>query len=152
MHYEPFELLFKEPARKVSVVSVPRVPGAPEVTIDDPTLASLFSEAGLDGLTGAGAHRARNVEPPEPAVLIGDTAWAKRLGGALYDAVFRGGVRDAFRDAKARRAPGQGLSLRLRMPDLAGLPLLPWELLYVARTDTFLVDDPRLSVARAPEE
>lgn len=152
VRYEPFELLFKEAGSNGVIVSVPGVSGAPEVTIDRRTLESLFSEAGLDHPVIASANGSRHVQSAQETVLTGDIAWAKRLGGTLYEAVFRGGVRDAFRDSKAGRAPGQGLSLRLRMPGLADLPLLPWELLYDVETDAFLVDDPRLSVARAPEE
>ena len=63
---------------------------------------------------------------------------AQRLGGGLYEAVFREQVRDLWISSlNITQAQKTGLRLRLRLNDAPDLADLPWELLYDASQDTF---------------
>lgn len=82
----------------------------------------------------------------------------KHLGGALFEALFRGPVRQAFdlvqgfASQNAGRRPSQPIRIELRMrlehPPEARLHDLPWELLYDSSSGKFLSQSERLSVVR----
>lgn len=73
----------------------------------------------------------------------------RRLGGALYEAVFADEVALAWarsRDLAAEQ--GHGLRLRLRLGDAPSIAGLPWELLYDAKANAFIAQSERTPVVR----
>lgn len=90
---------------------------------------------------------ARNVEPLEGTQPVRD---ATTLGGELFEALFTGGVRDAYERAlSATRSRGEGLRIRMVMaPEQRALCALPWELLFDHRERHFLCHDPDTPVVR----
>ena len=76
-----------------------------------------------------------------------------RFGGKLFDALFTGGVRDAYeRSSAAARAHGEGLRLRLVLdPTYPALCACPWELLFDRRRGLFLCHDLATPVVRQLE-
>jgi Tol biopolymer transport system component len=75
----------------------------------------------------------RRLESPEMEA-------ARKFGGGLFEAVFpsevRGRLRSSFNAAKQQ---GSGLRVRLHLMDVPELAELPWEYLYDATLDEFLV-------------
>lgn len=75
-----------------------------------------------------------------------------RFGGALFRAVFSGGVEVAFRTSCSEAAArGEGLRVRLRLNRAPELSSLPWEYLYDESLGHFLSLAPGLSLVRQPE-
>lgn len=94
-----------------------------------------FSELELENFLlrmGRARRRVRRLESPE-------TQAAKTMGGQLFGALFKGGVRDALlgglREAQRQDA---GLRIRLRLSDAPELADLPWEYLYNPAVNRFL--------------
>jgi hypothetical protein len=78
---------------------------------------------------------------------------ARRLGGALFEAVFQNELRGALRGALERAAASEPWSLRLRInlqevPELADLP---WECLYDRRGEGFLALSRDTPIVRTQE-
>jgi hypothetical protein len=64
---------------------------------------------------------------------------AKRLGGDLFGAVFRGDIKMSLRRSlDAVRHDGKGLRVRLQLSETPELLNMPWELLYDAEDKRFL--------------
>src|SRR5262245_5926422 len=64
---------------------------------------------------------------------------AKKLGGALYQAVFTGKLAGVFRAARAvAKDRSDKVRIRLRLNDATELAALPWEFLYDKDEDQFL--------------
>ena len=86
----------------------------------------------LENVRGVGSNlRAVKVTAPA-AADVNETALAKKMGGALFEALFAGEVRSRYRSSlAAARAEGKRLRVRLRV-EAAELALLPWEFLYDA--------------------
>jgi hypothetical protein len=74
---------------------------------------------------------------------------ARVFGGALFERLFTGEVLASFRASRAALPPGEGLRVRLRLPDR--LTPLPWELIYDQRDNQFLALAPDLALIRYPE-
>jgi formylglycine-generating enzyme required for sulfatase activity len=63
---------------------------------------------------------------------------AKKYGGALFDALFHGGLSSCFdRSLEQAVREGAGLRIRLRLTDVPELADLPWEYLYDGSSDRF---------------
>lgn len=74
----------------------------------------------------------RRLESPEMQA-------AKLFGGKLFDAVFVGDVRGAFRSSiETANREGAGLRIRLRLTDTPELVDLPWEFLYNPALNRFI--------------
>ncbi|HET9997118.1 MAG TPA: CHAT domain-containing protein [Nocardioides sp.] len=75
---------------------------------------------------------------------------AMDFGGPLYQAVFTGDLALAWQRSldKARAEQAGGLRLRLRLNDAGAIAGLPWELLYDARSNTFLAQSERTPLVR----
>lgn len=113
------------------------------VEIDDTTARQPFSspfQAGdLDRFVGMLAQaRDRGFRPRVPSVEADPNAEAKRLGQALFDAVFRDQARDllAIAQDQASRASTH-VRIRLKLDGVPDLVRWPWELL--CRGNDFLV-------------
>jgi hypothetical protein len=74
---------------------------------------------------------------------------AKRVGGALFNALFPREVLSRFRAARDALPIDGRLLLRLRLPPT--LVAIPWELLYDAANDQFLALADDLALVRCPE-
>jgi len=86
------------------------------------------------GTLDAHALRALGESSAAPATV----QEARALGGALFEALFQGEVRNRLDVSKQMAATQEaGLRVRLRIEDPA-LAALPWELLFDARSDEFL--------------
>ncbi len=89
----------------------------------------------------SGPGLGRDLKPPPDPVAA---TTPRAFGGALYDALFSGGVRDAYQRSleRAERDAHTGLRIRLVIdPELAGnqtVNSLPWELLYQREANRFL--------------
>jgi Tol biopolymer transport system component len=84
---------------------------------------------------------------------VGGTAQqqaAMDFGGPLYQAIFTGDLALAWQRSldRARSEDAGGLRLRLRLNDAAGIAGLPWELLYDARSNSFLAQSERTPLVR----
>jgi hypothetical protein len=75
---------------------------------------------------------------------------AMDFGGLLFEAVFTGEVALAWQRSldKVRAVDAEGLRLRLLLDDAPAIAGLPWELLYDARTNSFLAQSERTPVVR----
>ncbi|MEO6510592.1 MAG: CHAT domain-containing protein, partial [Nocardioides sp.] len=75
---------------------------------------------------------------------------AMDFGGPLYKAIFTGDLALAWQRSldKVRTEDAGGLRLRLRLNDAAGIAGLPWELLYDARSNSFIAQSERTPVVR----
>ena len=75
---------------------------------------------------------------------------AMDFGGPLYDAVFTGDLALAWQRSldRARAEDAGGLRLRLRLNDAPAIAGLPWELLYDAKSNSFLAQSERTPVVR----
>ena len=75
---------------------------------------------------------------------------AMDFGGPLFEAVFTGEVALAWQRSldKVRAADAEGLRLRLLLDDAPAIAGLPWELLYDARTNSFIAQSERTPVVR----
>jgi CHAT domain len=71
---------------------------------------------------------------------------AEEFGGALFEELFREGLRDALTSSLVR-AP-EGLRIRLRLNAAPKLAELPWELLYDKATNRFLAQSERTPLIR----
>ncbi|CAN5818960.1 MAG: CHAT domain-containing protein [Gemmatimonadetes bacterium] len=71
---------------------------------------------------------------------VGDSKFAKEVGGRLYRSVFTGEVETCFQTslARAQDEPNTGLRIRLRLSSAPELAALPWEYLYQERNRRFL--------------
>jgi hypothetical protein len=68
-----------------------------------------------------------------------DEAFMLDLGARLFDALFPGDVKDAYRASMGyARGEGKGLRLRLRLTETPAIAALPWEYLYDRQRDLFL--------------
>ena len=79
----------------------------------------------------------------------GDSAFAKVLGGRLFDTFFPDSVRNQYDQSRLLLRNGESLRIRLRVraDSLAGVP---WEFLYDARNDHFLCLSELTPVVRTP--
>lgn len=91
------------------------------------------------------AGEARAVMGPLPApggadsAAAGSNAAPQVVGGALFDAVFRGDILSCLRRSwDAAQRGGKGLRIRLRLSETPELAALPWELLYDRDSANFL--------------
>ncbi len=113
----------------------------------DPLLRGLASRA-----VGERAFREIGGADLDDAVMAVDPA---AVGTTLFEALFRGAVRDALKESwgHARAMPDRLLRLRLRFGIGSGFPehlaALPWELLYDPDARTFLALDPEIRLVRA---
>ncbi len=75
---------------------------------------------------------------------------AMDFGGPLYNAVFTGDLALAWQRSldRARAEDAGGLRLRLRLNDAPAIAGLPWELLYDAKSNSFLAQSERTPVVR----
>jgi hypothetical protein len=75
---------------------------------------------------------------------------AMDFGGPLYQAVFTGDLALAWQRSldRARAEQAGGLRLRLRLNDAPAIAGLPWELLYDAKTNSFIAQSERTPVVR----
>ena len=75
---------------------------------------------------------------------------AMDFGGPLFEAVFTGEVALAWQRSldKVRAVDAEGLRLRLLLDDAPAIAGLPWELLYDARTNSFIAQSERTPVVR----
>ena len=75
---------------------------------------------------------------------------AMDFGGPLYQAIFGGDLAVAWSRAmeRARSEQAGGLRLRLRLNDAGAIAGLPWELLYDARSNSFLAQSERTPLVR----
>ena len=75
---------------------------------------------------------------------------AMDFGGPLYNAIFTGDLALAWTRSldRVRAEQAGGLRLRLRLTDAPGIAGLPWELLYDARSNSFLAQSERTPVVR----
>lgn len=72
---------------------------------------------------------------PRPAIRRGGVPRTleplTEFGGRLFAGIFRDSVRDLFQQTRAQAlGAGNGLRVRLRLPDASQLQIIPWELLY----------------------
>jgi Tol biopolymer transport system component len=84
---------------------------------------------------------------------VGGTSQAQAamdFGGPLYQAIFTGDLALAWQRSldRARSEDAGGLRLRLRLNDAAGIAGLPWELLYDAKSNSFLAQSERTPLVR----
>ena len=78
-----------------------------------------------------------------------ENAPLKDFGGKLYDAVFQQEVRDTLLQSLRQTGDqGVGLRLRLRLTDTPELAGMPWEFLYVPRSNRFLALSRRTPLIR----
>lgn len=101
----------------------------------------------LRGLESRLRGPGRHTYPVEPATR----RWgAQMLGTALFEALFSGGVRDAYeRSLATARSRQENLRLRLVLdPTKRSVCALPWELLFDRRAGHFLSHDLRTPVVR----
>lgn len=87
-----------------------------------------------------------------------DVPLIKKLGGALYEALFSGAVAERFRSSLAiARHENKGLRIRLRLSGAPKLIDIPWELLFDADNNNYIglsVNTPiirKLDLATQPE-
>ncbi len=88
-----------------------------------------------------------------PFVPSGASLSAREVGGRLFEALFRGPLRDCYIASVHRAATAdQGLRIRIRLdpadPDPARLHSLPWEFLYRSDTREFLARSRRAPIVR----
>ena len=120
----------RAPAYPVTVYSSPAGPAQGQLKLDlsDPTFASELVQV-------------TSIDP--------DTQIRKAFGGRLFDALFDGAVRDAWRTSTGRVDGKEFDGLRLRLTiNVPGLSALPWELLWDASNDAFLAVASNLALAR----
>lgn len=110
-----------------------------------------FSDLELENFllrVGRPRRGVRRLESPEMAA-------ARAFGGRLFGAIFAGDVRSCLRSSlNQARQEGAGVRIRLRFGDPSGLADLPWEYLYDAALDRFLVlsvDSPLVRYLDLPE-
>lgn len=72
----------------------------------------------------------------------------RRLGAALYDALFYGALGNALRSSLGRIDDRDGLRLNLRLHRTPELASLPWEILYDPAAERFLALDERTQIVR----
>ena len=74
---------------------------------------------------------------------------ALELGGGLFEAVFTSDIRLAWaRSIDKVRDARRGLRLRLRLTEAPAMAVLPWELLYDRRQNSFIAQSERTPVVR----
>jgi CHAT domain-containing protein len=74
---------------------------------------------------------------------------ALKLGSGLFEAVFTSDIRLTWaRSLDVVRAAKQGLRLRLRLAEAPSLAVLPWELLYDRRQNSYIAQSERTPVVR----
>lgn len=103
-----------------------------------------FSEDKLEALMSkfGPPRRVRNVGAP-------DQEAAKTFGGELYKAVFASAVGNLLsRSIETAAQKGERLRIRLRLTGVPELASLPWEYLYDAENDRFLVLSYKTSIVR----
>jgi WD40 repeat protein len=157
--YRDFDVLL-EPADgrgayRARVVSSP-VGGTSPVGFSVP-----FSPSELERfLLRIGQPRRRGIRRRDPP----QTAAIKRFGGQLFEALFRGELRESLlRSLPDTRSQRVGLRIRLRLAEVPELASLPWEFLYDRRRNRFLclststplvryleVSEPRRALAVSP--
>jgi hypothetical protein len=140
--YENFDLVLEElgGARYRARVMTSAHEDMPSVIVDLPFDAQelqillLTLDPGRSGTRGvAGPH----------------TEAAQAFGGAMFDAVFAGDVRLAWRASQqAAREHDHGLRLRLRLEDAPSIASLPWELLFDRRTKDYVAQSDRTPIVR----
>jgi hypothetical protein len=140
--YQDFDLLIEARSPGSYQARVLRSPAGES----GPALFTLpFSSLELENFllkVSGGRQRTRGPGRPESAPL-------KEFGGKLYDAVFKGELREVLqRSISQTRAQGVGLRLRLRMTDTPELAQLPWEFLYDPRHNSFLAQSRRTPLVR----
>ncbi|MFN7961671.1 MAG: CHAT domain-containing protein [Thermoanaerobaculia bacterium] len=116
--------------------------------------------------TGAETRFAAPIKPSEEHALFGtlrgigkaseaETArgveLARELGARLFRAALGGEVGTCYREALARRQPGPGLEIRLRLDPHPGLCSWPWELLYDPDEKEFLALGSVTHLVRCPD-
>lgn len=161
MRYEDFVIqLGPETPRGVEVRGSCPVAGEARVHVVLPLseagLAERFAEAVRAGAApGEGAAESRDLEPADaPGSGQPMAENARRVGSALFEAVFRGPIRRLLERSLARLEGDDHLGLRIRLQlDLADelqvrLHSLPWELLYKAETGDFLGLSRRTPIVR----
>ena len=74
---------------------------------------------------------------------------AQELGSGLFDAVFSSDIRLTWaRSIDTVRAARRGLRLRLRLTESPSIAVLPWELLYDRRQNSYIAQSERTPVVR----
>ena len=90
----------------------------------------------------------KEVDPKRAAAdVAGTTPAAVELGTGLFEALFRGPLRDALVGSAARHP--DGLRIRLDLTDTPDLARLPWELMYDRAGQRFLALSERTPVVRS---
>jgi hypothetical protein len=143
-HYRNFELKLTQEGDRYHA-HVYRSPAGEAVGEFSQPLSSLGIENLVLRLTRL-RSASRAIDSPEVAA-------ARKLGGKLFDAVFRGQVRDCLRASLeiVRAHPKTGLRLKLRLQDTPDLANLPWEFLYDTGLRRFLAQSKHTPVVRYVE-
>jgi hypothetical protein len=131
LSYLDFDLLIRrtEVGYRAQVLASPAGEAAADFT-------APFSGLELENLLlkmGRPRRGTRHIGSPQMEV-------AKTLGKGLYDSVFSGDVKDRWRSSQSvAEAQNVGLRLRLRITDAPELNDVPWEYLYTASLNQFLL-------------